>query len=176
MAITINFFQNLQYLTLLLRISIPKISIGPMTHSGRNMDGERCAVLTQSAIVWTPPFWLVVTALGRNCYPSMTTLLNFAKALFFFFFFQLSHRLPLIIEYWALSRWDNGRTAVTFFLARPRSDQTAQIRAKYASLDEIARFLVHRMDVTKSQLSVNSGILVCLVQEISLFKVFGGRR
>ena len=83
-------FKNLQYPTLLLRISIPKISFGPMTHSGRNMDGERCAVLTQSAIVWTPPFWLVVTALGRNCYPSMTTLLNFAKALFF----QLSHRLP----------------------------------------------------------------------------------
>ena len=54
-----------------------------MNHSGRNMDGERGAVLTQSAIVWTPPFWLVVTALGRNCYPSMTTLLNFAKALFF---------------------------------------------------------------------------------------------
>ena len=82
-------FQNLQYLTLLLRISIPKISIGPMTHSGRNMDGEQCAVLTQSAIVWTPPFWLVATALGRNCYPSMTTLLNFGKAqvLFFLGFF-----------------------------------------------------------------------------------------
>ena len=55
-----------------------------MTHSGRNMDGERCAALTQSAIVWTPPFWLVVTVLGRNCYPSMTTLLNFAKAQGFF--------------------------------------------------------------------------------------------
>ena len=44
-----------------------------MTLSVRNMDGERGAVLTQSAKVWThrvrrPPFWLVVTALDRNRY------------------------------------------------------------------------------------------------------------
>ena len=85
-----NFFLPKSAISdLLLRISIPKISIGPMTHSGRNMDGERCAALTQSAIVWTPPFWLVVTVLGRNCYPSMTTLLNFAKAQFFLFFFSI---------------------------------------------------------------------------------------
>ena len=61
------------------------------------MDGERCAALTQSAIVWTPPFWLFVTALGRNCYPSMTTLLNFAKAQVFFICFYIWHCVPNIL-------------------------------------------------------------------------------
>ena len=42
-----------------------------MTLSVRNMDGERGAMLTQSAKVWTqrvrrPPFWLIVTAVDRN--------------------------------------------------------------------------------------------------------------
>ena len=50
----------------------PKNSIGPTTLAGCNMDSERDAVLTQSAIVWThrvrrPPFCLTVTALDRNC-------------------------------------------------------------------------------------------------------------
>ena len=47
--------------------------IDPMTLRGCNIGGERGAVLTQSAIVWThhvgsPPFWLIVTALDRNGY------------------------------------------------------------------------------------------------------------
>ena len=42
-------------------------------------------------------------------------------------------------------------------------------------VDEIARFLVYRMDVTTSQLSLNTGIPVCLVREIWQFKVFTGK-
>ena len=68
-------------------------------------------------------------------------------------------------------------TAVTFFPARPRSDQrgtnTGQIRK--VPVDEIAWFLVYRMDVTRSQLSANNGILVCLVREIWQFKFFAGK-
>ena len=68
--------RNLQYPTLLLRFPISKKSIGTMTLSMCNMDSERGAVLTQSAIVWTlrvrrPPFWLIVTVLDRNCYLPM---------------------------------------------------------------------------------------------------------
>ena len=63
--------RYLQYPTLPLQFLTPKKSIGPMTLSVRNMDGERGAMLTQSAKVWThrvrrPPFWLIVTALDRN--------------------------------------------------------------------------------------------------------------
>ena len=66
-------FQYLQYPTLPLQFLTSKKSIGPMTLSMRNMDGERGAVLTQSAKVCThrvrrPPFWLIVTALDRNRY------------------------------------------------------------------------------------------------------------
>ena len=68
-------------------------------------------------------------------------------------------------------------TAVTFFPARPRSDQrgtnTGQIRKVPG--DEIAWFLVYRMDETSSQLSANNGILVYLVREIWQFKVFAGK-
>ena len=42
-------------------------------------------------------------------------------------------------------------------------------------VDEIARFLMYRMDVTRSQLTANTGILVCLVREIWQFKVFTGK-
>ena len=52
--------------------------------------------------------------------------------------------------------------AVTFFPARPRLDQTAQIRA-------------YKMDVTRSQLSANTGIPVCLVREIWQLNVFTGK-
>ena len=67
-------------------------------------------------------------------------------------------------------------TAVTFFPARPRLDQTAQIRAKYAKFPWMKPrdFFVYRMDVARSQLSANIGILVCLVREIWQFKVFTG--
>ena len=41
--------------------------------------------------------------------------------------------------------------------------------------DEIARFLVYRMDVTESQSSANTGIIVCLVREIWRFRVFTGK-
>ena len=63
--------RYLQYPTLPLQFLTPKKSISPMTLSVRNMDDERGAMLTQSAKVWThrvrrPPFWLIVTALGRN--------------------------------------------------------------------------------------------------------------
>ena len=83
-------FQNLQYPTLLLRISIPKISIGPMTHSGRNGWRMMCRVDTirdclNSAIL-----------IGRNCAWSQQLSIHdythkFCKSSFFF---QLSHRLP----------------------------------------------------------------------------------
>ena len=43
------------------------------------------------------------------------------------------------------------------------------------SVDDIARFLVYRMDVTRSQLTANTGIPVCLVREIWQFKVFTGK-
>ena len=42
-------------------------------------------------------------------------------------------------------------------------------------VDDIARFLVYRMDVTRSQLSANAGIPVCRVREIWQFKVFTGK-
>ena len=63
---------NLQYPTFLLLFLAPKKSIGPMALSGCNMDNVRGVVLTQSAIIWTHrfgrlPFWLIVTALDRNC-------------------------------------------------------------------------------------------------------------
>ena len=56
-----------------------KKSIGSMTLSRRNMDGERGAVFTQSAIVWThrvqlSPFWLILTALDPNCYLPVITV------------------------------------------------------------------------------------------------------
>ena len=40
--------------------------------------------------------------------------------------------------------------------------------------DEIARFLVYRMDVTRSQLSAINRILLCLFREIWQFKVVTG--
>ena len=64
-------------------------------------------------------------------------------------------------------------TAVTFFPAWPRLDQTAQIRAKYTKLP--CDFLVYRMDMTRSQLIANTGIPVCLVREIWQFNVFTGK-
>ena len=42
-------------------------------------------------------------------------------------------------------------------------------------VDEIARFLVYRMDVTRYQLTANTGIPVCLVRTIWQFKVFTGK-
>ena len=41
-------------------------------------------------------------------------------------------------------------------------------------VDEIARFLVYRMNVTRCQLSANTGILVRLVREICKFSWEGG--
>ena len=67
-------------------------------------------------------------------------------------------------------------TAVTSFPARPRLDQTAQIRAKYTKFPLMkSRDFRYRMDVTRSQLSANTGIPVCLVREIWQFKVFMGK-
>ena len=42
-------------------------------------------------------------------------------------------------------------------------------------VDEIARFLVYRIDVIRSQLTANTGIPLCLVREIWQFKVFTGK-
>ena len=68
-------------------------------------------------------------------------------------------------------------TAVTFFPARPRPDQrgtnTGQIRK--VPVYELAWFLVYRMGETRSQLSANHEILVCLVLEIRQFKIFAGK-
>ena len=68
-------------------------------------------------------------------------------------------------------------TAVTFFPARPRSDQrgtnTGQIRKVPAY--EMTWFLVYRMGETRSQLAANDEILVCLVREIWQFKLFAGK-
>ena len=41
--------------------------------------------------------------------------------------------------------------------------------------DKIARFLVYIMDVTRSNLTANTGIPMCLVREIWQFKVFTGK-
>ena len=66
---------------------------------------------------------------------------------------------------------------ICFFPARPQLDQrgtnTGQIRN--VPVDEIAWFLVYRMDETRSKLSANNGILVCLIQEIWQFKIFAGK-
>ena len=43
-------------------------------------------------------------------------------------------------------------------------------------VDEIAQVLVYRMDVTRSQLSANTGIPGCLVREIWQFKIFTGKK
>ena len=69
-------------------------------------------------------------------------------------------------------------TAVTFFPARPRLDQTAQIRAKYTKFPLMKSrdfWCIEWMDVTRSQLGANTGIPVCLVREIWQFKVFTGK-
>ena len=71
-------------------------------------------------------------------------------------------------------------TAVTFFPARPRLDQTAQIRAKYAKFPwmksrDLCIEFVYRRNVTRSQLRANNRILMCLVREIWQFKVFTGK-
>ena len=42
-------------------------------------------------------------------------------------------------------------------------------------VDEFAWFLMYRMNVTRSQLSANTGIPVCLVREIWPFKIFTGK-
>ena len=54
-----------------IAVSYVQKSTGPMTLRAP-VDGERGALLTQSKIVWTlrvrcPPFWLIITALDRNC-------------------------------------------------------------------------------------------------------------
>ena len=68
-------------------------------------------------------------------------------------------------------------TVVTFFPARPRPDQrvtnTGQIRK--VPVNELAWFLVYIMTETRSRLSANHGILVCLVRVIWQFKIFAGK-
>ena len=55
------------------------------------------------------------------------------------------------------------------------SNGTNKGQIRQVPVDEIARFLVYRMDVTRSQFSANTGILVCLVREIWQFTVFAGK-
>ena len=55
------------------------------------------------------------------------------------------------------------------------SNGTNKGQIRQVPVNKIARFLVYGMDVTKSQLSTNTGILVCLVREIWQFKVFTGK-
>ena len=55
------------------------------------------------------------------------------------------------------------------------SNGTNKAQILRVAVDEIARFLVYRMYVTRSQLSANTGILICLVREIWQFKVFTGK-
>ena len=65
-------------------------------------------------------------------------------------------------------------TAVTFFPAAG-SNGTNNDQIRKVPVDEIVRVLVYRMDVTRSQLSANTGILVCLFREIWQFKIFTGK-
>ena len=55
------------------------------------------------------------------------------------------------------------------------SNGTNKDQIRKVPVAEIARFFVYRMDVTRSQLSANTGILVCLVREIWQFKIFTGK-
>ena len=95
--------------------------------------------------------------------------------------YMLFSTFPMIYHYYHGNNYTVGQrkkvTAVTFFPARPRSDQrgtnTGQIRK--VAVDEIAWFLVYRMDETRSKLRANNGILGCLVREIWQFKVFAGK-
>ena len=65
-------------------------------------------------------------------------------------------------------------TTVTFFpgAAAAGSNSTNKGQIHKVPVVEIARVLVHGMDVTRSQLSANTGIPVCLVREIWEFKLF----
>ena len=65
-------------------------------------------------------------------------------------------------------------TAVAFFPAAG-SNGTNKGQIHKVPVDEIARFLVYRMDVTRSQFGANTGIPVSLVWEIWQFKLFVGR-
>ena len=55
------------------------------------------------------------------------------------------------------------------------SNGTNKGQIRKVPVDEIVWFLVYRMDVTRSQLSANTGILMSLVREIWQFKVFTGK-
>ena len=55
------------------------------------------------------------------------------------------------------------------------SNGTNKGQIRKVTFGEIMLFLVYRMDVTRSQLSVNTEILACLVWEIGHFKVFTGK-
>ena len=61
----------------------------------------------------------------------------------------------------------------------PRAAAAGSKRHKYGSkivpVVEIEWFFVYRMGETRSQLSANNGILVCLVREIWQFNVFVGK-
>ena len=56
------------------------------------------------------------------------------------------------------------------------SNVTNKDQIHTVTADEIARFLVYRVDVTRSRLSANTGIPVCLVREIWQFKFFTGNK
>ena len=55
------------------------------------------------------------------------------------------------------------------------SNSTNKGQIRQVPVDEIAQFLVYRMDVTRSQFRTNTGILVCPVREMWQFKVFTGK-
>ena len=59
--------------------------------------------------------------------------------------------------------------------AEAGSNGTNKGQIHKVAVDEIARFLVYRMNVIRSQLTANTGIPVCLVLEIWQFKVFTGK-
>ena len=66
-------------------------------------------------------------------------------------------------------------TAVTFFPARPRLDQTAQIRAKYTKFPLMKSRDFWCIEWMWLQLTANTGIPVCLVPEIWQVKIFAGK-
>ena len=78
-------------------------------------------------------------------------------------------------------QWHGGTTEegnCSYLLPRAAaagSNGTNKGQIRKVPVDKIAWFLVNRMDVTRSHMSANNGILMCLVREIWQLKVFTGK-
>ena len=60
-------------------------------------------------------------------------------------------------------------------VAAAGSNGTNKGQIPKVAVDEFTWFFMYRMNVTRSQLSANTGIPVCLVREIWPFKIFTGK-